>query len=292
MESMPTRFVERKQQKQARLTSELREHASAGQVQRYAVILQASKWRPGSTVTVAFKGGTPRLHELIARLASEWSNYGNIKLDFGRDEQGNYRRWSTDDLDYSADIRISFDAEGYWSAVGAESVDPDIHQPFDATMNFEGFDKRLPIGWAGTIRHEFGHAIGLVHEHQHPAFDCDWRWDDDAGYQPTTDEYGEFIADAQGHHPGIYTQFGGPPNKWPKQRVDSNIRKLSDESAYGFGNFDRLSVMKYYFDEWLYIKGKDSACYTSIENNVLSEEDKRRIVRFYPGDAVVAAAEA
>src|SRR5262245_49352302 len=292
MEGMPERFVARKREKQARLAQELREHASAGTIQRYAVILQANKWRLGSTITVAFKGGTPRLHELIARVASEWSNYANIKLDFGRDERGNYRTWSTNDSDYSADIRISFDAEGYWSALGAESIDPDLHQPFDASMNLDNYDKRLPLGWAGTIRHEFGHAIGLVHEHQHPAFDCDWRWDDEDGYEPTTDDYGEFIVDTKGRHPGIYTRLGGPPNKWPKGRVDANVRKLTDESAYGFGGFDKLSIMKYFFDDGMYVKGKDSACYTPKENNELSQEDKRRIVQFYPGDAVVAAAQA
>jgi hypothetical protein len=70
-------------------------------------------------------------------------------------------------------------------------------------MNFEGFDKGTPSDWEGTVRHEFGHALGLEHEHQHPEGGCDaeWRWNDDAGYIPTRDKDGGFTRDKQGRYP-------------------------------------------------------------------------------------------
>jgi hypothetical protein len=79
-------------------------------------------------------------------------------------------------------------------------------------MNFGGFAVSLPQDWAATVLHEFGHALGLQHEHQHPVGGCDldFRWEDDPGYTPTFDGFGQFITDSNGKPPSVYTVLGGP----------------------------------------------------------------------------------
>jgi hypothetical protein len=303
VERIPSEMIERRRHKalkNTRLLDDARTASLPIEDRDLLVLLTSSKWPAGKTLTVAFLGGDSRVHERIARVASEWTKHANIKLDFGRDENGNYRRWTEDDTEYAADIRIAFNAEdrgpgwwrGWWSATGTESRDFDMAPPNSPSMNFEGYDTSTPpAGWQITVLHEFGHAIGLAHEHQHPATECDWRWEDDEGYELTRDAEGRAIRDRQGRYPGIYTVLTGPPRPWPRQLIDNNLRRLEPEQAYSFGPFDKYSIMKYFYPDWMYRRGKDSICYSPRTNAGLSQEDKARIAEFYPRDPVVAAAE-
>ena len=150
-------------------------------------------------------------------------------------------------------------------------------------MNFGGFAQHLPVDWAATVLHEFGHALGFHHEHQHPAGGCDldFRWEDDLGYKPTKDAYGQYIEDQLGRRPGIYTVLGGPPNNWPKAKVDFNLRQLTNSHAYTVGPFDSRSIMKYYFGAWMFRLGEASHCF-SLRNTTLSEQDRIGIANAYP----------
>jgi len=285
MESLPPKIEAKVAKKHIETLSALKAIPQISDANPYLVVLESKKWNDGQTVTVAFKGGTKELHEKIANAAAQWSNYANIRFDFGRDPAtGEFRKWSGEGSDYPADIRIGFDQQGYWSIVGTESVDPDILPATDASMNFEGFDKELPKNWEGVVKHEFGHALGLEHEHQHPAHPCDWRWTDDEGYEVSKDKYGQIQMDKNGKHPSIYRVLGGPPNNWPPEQVDFNLRQLTDSSAYGFGTFDKFSIMKYYFPGWMFMQGEQSDCYSPGGNNDFSDEDKARIAAFYPKD--------
>jgi len=65
----------------------------------------------------------------------------------------------------NAHIRIEVTTDGKsWSFVGNECADTTIVQAGKATMHF-GWDI---IADPGTVIHEFGHALGLLHEHQNP----------------------------------------------------------------------------------------------------------------------------
>ena len=48
-------------------------------------------------------------------------------------------------------------------------------------MNLGGFTEELPDDWEATVLHEFGHAIGFLHEHQSLNSTCEeeFRWDNE-----------------------------------------------------------------------------------------------------------------
>lgn len=148
---------------------------------------------------------------------------------------------------FAANIRLAFDGidgPGYWSLIGTDSFDSTIIAPNEASLELQGFDSGLPSDWQGTVRHEFGHALGLMHEHEMPVGGCDqdFKWEDDPGYKPTQDSYGQYINDLRGRKPGIYTMLAGAPNFWSKEKVDANMRQLaSDSRNYDFGPFDKTS---------------------------------------------------
>jgi hypothetical protein len=256
-----------------------------------SVVEALLRWDPGDTITVAFYGGPPDVHRAIADAAQAWTEHANLTLDFG-EENGTFRSWSPADRRYAADIRIGFDAEfqpGYWSLVGQNSVQRRIAGPGAPSMNFGGFDATLPDDYAATVLHEFGHALGFQHEHAHPSGGCDdeFRWSDDRGYRRTADRFGQFVPDAEGRRPGIYTVMAGPPNRWSKSKVDANLRQLEASNAFQLGRFDRLSIMKYHFPEWMFTRGTASVCYTE-RNLALSPGDIQGARRAYPRSAAEA----
>ena len=150
-------------------------------------------------------------------------------------------------------------------------------------MNFQGFTMFLPSDYAATVKHEFGHALGFEHEHQKPRDGCDqdFRWDDDQGYVPTRGPRGEMILDSAGKRPGIYSVLGGPLNNWSKAKIDFNLRQLPDSRAFNAGPFDNKSIMKYYFPDWMFVKGTASHCF-GPQNLEISDQDKIGASKLYP----------
>ena len=49
--------------------------------------------------------------------------------------------------------------------------------------------------------------------------------------------------------------------------------------------FDPKSIMKYYFDEWMFVAGTTSVCFTGSENLALSALDKEGATKLYPSNA-------
>jgi hypothetical protein len=279
-----------------------RKRMTASTVGLEFIVADLQKWPVGSVVRVAFLDGSPALHADVAGATEQISDAMNLTLDFGFDEQtGTYRRWTLGDTERQAEIRVSFDMGGYWSLVGTDSTDPTIDPsggpigglPGQRSLNLGGYAAAKPQGWEGTVRHEFMHALAFKHEHQNFRGPCeaDFRWEDDPGYVPTTDPRGVFVKDAAGRAPGIYTYLGGPPNQWPRAKVDHNLRTSNDPQAVT-GPFDPASVMLYRFAPFFY-KSSPSACAPTGSGQVLSDGDKRGLNLLYPQteEAVRASAD-
>ncbi|MEU1932745.1 hypothetical protein ACH49O_19360 [Streptomyces coeruleorubidus] len=259
------------------------------------LVTDISRWTPGSTVRVAFLDGDEQLHADIAGATTQITDSCNLKLDFGHDAAtGTFRRWTTADTAFAAEIRVSFDMQGYFSLVGTDSTDRTIGaggggpvggNPGQRSLNLGRYALNRPAQWEGTVRHEFLHALGFHHSHQNMRGTCEneFRWDDEAGYVPTRDEDGVFVADFQGRRPGIYTYLAGEPNRWPRAKVDHNLRTEDDPDVVA-GPFDPQSVMLYRFPPFFY-KSNPSSCAPTGNGQSLSNGDKRGLNLLYPHTA-------
>ena len=256
------------------------------------VVADLQRWMPGQTVRVAFLGGTTALHKDIADATAPIAANCSLKLDFGLNA-GAYRTWSTSDTTHKAEIRVSFDQGGYFSLLGTDSIDTNLGDPAgpvggranQRSLNLGGFQMQKPATWQGTVRHEFLHALGFHHEHQNMRGPCesDFRWDDDPGYEPTTDSRGAFLPDSANRRPGIYTYLAGFPNFWSKEKIDFNLRTSNDPTVVA-GPFDASSVMLYRFPA-LFYKTTTSQCAPVGDGIELSAQDIRGLSLLYPGTA-------
>ena len=136
-------------------------------------------WKPGRVLRVRFLDGDPAIQTKLQPFAHIWSQHCSIKFVFG------------DDPD--AEIRISFKDRGSWSYVGTDCLGVPKNQ---ATMNF-GWLRRDTSDeeYSRVVTHEFGHALGCIHEHQNPATNIPWD------------------------KPKVYAYYAGPPNNWTNDQV-------------------------------------------------------------------------
>jgi serralysin len=223
------------------------EHATGGPLSPIeAALAKAKKWRRGRTLKVRFLGGDPALQDKVAEAAKEWTEYANIALDFGNHP--------------NAQIRVAFQqGAGSWSAVGTDALVERWFPRDEPTMNFgwltpTSSDEEI----SSVVLHEFGHALGLIHEHQQPEAAIAWNKE------------------------LVYRQLGGPPNNWPRDVVDHNVFNRLAKAELNFSEYDKASIMHYFFPaEWT----TDGTVFQ--ENSVLSETDKSFIKTQYPRTASV-----
>jgi hypothetical protein len=235
-------------------------------------------WKKQRVITVAFNGGSDELYRLIEQTADEWTGLGG-QLSFSfKDDAGQYRHWRPDDQSPAANIRIAFDNTGYWSLLGVLAKNVDAGDP---TMNFEGFPNDLlkyfyrqnAVEWRtsyahSTVLHEFGHAIGLSHEHFNPQCQKDLKMDTIIKYlmgppNNWSQEQARFNTDAQ-YYATILAQQAGPPES----------KLITSPST------DQSSVMLYLFPVSYYKSGDRSVCKPIGDHSqdwptTLSEGDKQ-----------------
>lgn len=231
--------------------------------QSKGIYRNSSLWGPNyPKLRVCFFEGSQALRELVANTAKEWMTEDNsIRLDFGKPGK---RRTCQPGKGNEMQIRVSFSQDGYWSQVGQNSVV--FVEQKDPSLNLGGFMNVTPDQLGdyeiGTIRHEFGHALGIEHEHQNPKGGCD-------------NEYNWKL---------IYKYLEGPPNNWTKETIDWNLRQAAGEDLQ-LTKFDKTSVMLYQFPADFYKKGANSGCFVSTPNSQISPGDRALVAAMYPANA-------
>ncbi len=272
-EAYPPEVVTRIQEQKRLEASVLRKSASPS----LDYLINRRRWDAGSKLIVAFNGGDTSLHRAIAQLVTEWSRWGNVTFDFGYDPtKQKYRSWSGEDANYIAHVRIAFDRDGYWSAVGLDSIDQQRFPANQPSMNFDGFAQQwpnlMPPRWKGVVLHEFGHALGFRHEHQQQECHDEIRWQRGPNGEPSVYD--------------VFWQWQG----WDENRVNTNLQQLVFGDAVDvLSTHDPASIMHYKMPAAVFVRGEKSSCYLPKENLVLSKLDKEGVARVYPFDNATAA---
>ena len=205
--------------------------------------LKANLWPEHQrALRVRFLGGDPRLHRRIAEVAQRWTQHAAIRFIF--------------DNSPDAPIRVGFVPElGTWSYIGTGALDPTIGRN-EPTINFSWLkpDTQTPE-LRRVVLHEFGHALGLIHEHQGPAASIPWNKEK------------------------VYTYYAGAPNFWTREQVDWNIFYRYSRTQTNATAFDPQSIMVYPIPPE-FTDGK----FTVAWNLDLSPIDRAFIGQIYPFD--------
>ena len=194
-------------------------------------------WTNGRTLRIHFADGSPpQLVEAFQRFLREDLPPLGIAFEYTDDRR-------------IAHIRVAFDPnmDGGGSYVGTAATDVPNSQP------------TMILGTRSVTRyvvlHEFGHALGLRHEHQHP--DSGIRWDMD----------------------GIRRTMPG----WDDRLIRSEItdRYSRSDPRVGAGPYDEDSVMMYDIPP-VWTQGGCCAKRKNLVHSSLSAEDKARLQKLYP----------
>ena len=204
-------------------------------------LLTGKTWPNLKHLRVKFLDGSPTQKAKVMAHAQEWSKFAAVTFDLV--SRGN------------AEVRVSFVADsGSWSAIGADCLVTKYFPKDEPTMNFGWLrDDTDDVEYRRVVVHEFGHALGAIHEHQNPKGGIKWNL------------------------PAVYRYFSGPPNNWSKDEIDYNIVQKYSLDQLNASKFDRKSIMLYAFPPELMVGGKGTP-----NNTDLSAGDKKFIGKMYP----------
>ncbi len=195
-----------------------------------------AKWEDGTILRVYFDDANSALRLKTLKVARIWCKYANIKFVSTLNES-------------QSDIRIAFEQEGgYQSAIGKESNKG--HNKYNISMYLQDLQFANELLFQRVVLHEFGHALGLLHELSNP--DNDIVWNKKEAYKHFKNFYG-----------------------WDVTEVQENVFKKADTSLHS--EFDRSSIMIYDIPAEL-TKNKKAIS----APNSLSDTDIENIRLYYP----------
>jgi serralysin len=203
-----------------------------------AAVLKNARWQTGSVISARFLDGSKALQDRVMKVAKEWEAVANLHLQFVQAGP--------------TDIRIAFaEGKGSWSYLGIMCRSIPEPQP---TMNYGWL---TPTSDDAELRrvvlHEFGHAIGLIHEHQNPDGGIKWN------------------------KPAVQHDLGGPPNNWNPATIESNMFKHYAPREVVGSKTDKDSIMMYPIPKAWTLDG-----FSAGLNGALSEQDRALVKQVYP----------
>jgi len=214
------------------------DHDRREAAKRPKVGTRARLWDVGSTLKVRFLDGSTALHSKVEDAAVQWLEYANLKFEFGDDKK--------------AQLRISFKQDGDWAFLAKDGLDVPALAP---NVNFGSLtDASSREDVELVVLHEFGHVLGLQHEHSNPASTL--KWD----------------------RPAVYKFFAAPPNYWSRVEVDQHVFAIWPPGYFPIHKvFDRQSIMMYEMQAEFFADKK-----AIVRNGQLSELDKQFVAALYP----------
>ncbi|MFI8398031.1 peptidase M12 [Pseudomonas sp. Choline-02u-1] len=210
---------------------------SATRSRRKRSVLDYSKlWANGRTLKIAFMDAPERDHKRrIIDAASRWLPYVNLKFEFVDDRKG--------------DIRIATKNNDNSSMLGTDAL---LIHPDHATMNLGV--KPDHADFEVIVTHEFGHALGALHEHQHPQANIPWD------------------------RPKVYEFYQNRPmNPLTREQVDHNLFASFNTLDAIFTAYDKRSIMHHPVANALTV----GDWHVPI-NRKISKKDKRLMRLLYP----------
>lgn len=191
-------------------------------------------WAPGRTLRISFTNQPEQfLKDAIFHAASQWLPYVNLDfalVDDDTESEIKIHTGSSPTLNYSV-----FGTDALTSA-GASMV-------LGVTPDMDNFQL--------TVIHEFGHALGAEHEHQHP--DADIPWD----------------------LPKVYAHYAAKGHS--KEVVDEAVLSKINNGSIRKTPYDRDSIMHYPVPQALTIGDWEIGI-----NDRISEKDKAFMRLIYP----------
>jgi hypothetical protein len=200
-----------------------------------------NKWPGKSTINVAFLDGVKSIQDKIEAVVKEWTapDTANLKLVFVNDPK-------------KSDVRITFKFPGSWSVIGTSCQSL---QKTEATMNFGWLTlSTKPEELRRVVLHEFGHALGLIHEHQNPLNPIPWN------------------------KAAVKADLSRPPNSWDDATIEHNMFEVYKIDQVDATKLDPKSIMMYPIPKtWV-----QDPKYAAGLNTDLSPTDKTKIHQLYP----------
>jgi hypothetical protein len=228
-----------------------------------AAFLVSTLWTPGQTITIDFIDSyAPAWKKAwVKKVVAEMVQpYVNLNLQFG-----NYGN--------QADIRITFAHENAaYSRLGTQSTwykgsseQPEsmnlgwLDEPHSGSFTWEGVTHPFPgCTWCSSntngsvIIHEFGHALGMVHEHQNPEGGIEWN------------------------EQAVLNYFSGAPNYWDEDQIRYNVMDKYDSNLLNASQYDPKSIMLYAFPGSLTVNGVGTQA-----NAIMSPTDIEWMAKVY-----------
>lgn len=200
------------------------------------------EWAPAGVfryVDVAFVGGTEWQRAQVISLVDGWMGWNRtcgVQFRFNQS--------------ITAPVRVAFDPGSSWSYIGVRCMNAAPEAP---TMNFGWVEPHVSAPQIQrVVLHEFGHALGLMHEHQHPGVAIPWN------------------------RPVLYEHYRRT-NGWSPQDVETQvIAPVLAETAV-LGAYDAESIMGYVIPPELVTEPGWSRGFTYV----ISAGDKALAQRLY-----------